>query len=83
MPFTQLVEWMAYAQLDPFGERRADLRIARLMAFQANMWRGKNQRAYRVEEFMPKFGEPKRQKSNTEIYQLLRTAVILGGKNNN
>ena len=50
----ELSEWMAYAQMEPFGEERADLRAAIVAMTVANVNRGKG-RAAKVEDFMPKF----------------------------
>lgn len=53
----QLVEWMAYAELEPFGEERADLRMATLAALIANIYRDPKQKStpFEIEDFMPKF----------------------------
>lgn len=45
---------MVFAQLEPFGERRADLRAAIVATTVANANRGKNQRPFKVEDFMPR-----------------------------
>ena len=39
LTYVQLVEWMAYAQLEPFGEERADYRAASIVAMLANLHR--------------------------------------------
>lgn len=57
MPYRVLQEWMAYAQVEPFGETRADLRAAIVASTVANVFRGKKQRAFKPADFMPKFGE--------------------------
>lgn len=48
----ELTEWMAYAELEPFGERRADVRAAEIAWVMANLWRGKNQKPYELEDFL-------------------------------
>lgn len=55
----QLMEWMAYEEVEPFGEQRADLRMAILAALIANINRDpkKKSRAYEPKDFMPRFGE--------------------------
>ncbi len=54
-----LVEWMAYAKLEPFGEERADLRMAVLGSFLGNvlyqLHTGKEDTPFTVENLMPKF----------------------------
>lgn len=54
----QFQEWYLYAQIEPFGEKRADLRMAATNALLANINRGKNQTPYKIEDFLFNF-EPK------------------------
>lgn len=61
-----LTEWMVFAKLEPFGERRGDLRAAIVAATIANANRGKNQKAYKVEDFMPKLGDDEEQEPDWE-----------------
>lgn len=53
----QLLEWSVYAEMDPFGEERADLRMAILAAATVNaMTRTKeSDPVAKPEDFMPKF----------------------------
>jgi len=53
----ELSEWMAYERLEPFGERRADLRSAIVASTVANTARDekKRNRPFKPEEFMPEF----------------------------
>lgn len=46
---------MAYASIEPFGEERADLRIAINTCVLANINRGKKTPPYKPEDFMPYF----------------------------
>ena len=62
---------MAFAQVEPFGPERADLRAAIIACTMANAWRGKNQRPFRVSEFMPKFELPVQQ-TITEMKRALQ-----------
>lgn len=52
MPWSLMRLWQAYEQLEPFGEERADLRIAQLCALVANRTRAKGERAFKVQDFM-------------------------------
>ena len=52
-----LFEWMAYAQIEPFGEERMDLRFADFQALYANSHRGKNSTPYKPQQFMRKYDE--------------------------
>lgn len=63
MPSRLFSEWMAYAQLEPFGEGRADLRAGIVASVIANRWRGEDEREYKPEDFvampeLPKEAEP-------------------------
>lgn len=59
MDSRELSEWMAYSQVEPFGEERADLRAALVAMTMANLWRGKDSKAFKLEDFVLKFGGPK------------------------
>jgi hypothetical protein len=49
----QLTEWMAFYQIEPFGEERDDLRSGIVASVIANVNRGKNRKPFKPEEFMP------------------------------
>jgi hypothetical protein len=59
LPGMLFVEWMAYAEIEPFGEERADLRMAIGTAAIANiiyqLWTGKRDAPFKVEDFVPRF----------------------------
>ena len=59
MGYREFIEWMAYYQMEPWDETRADWRAGMVAAVIANVNRGKDQRAYKPDEFMPKFGPEK------------------------
>jgi hypothetical protein len=52
---------MAFSQVEPFGEERADIRSAIIACTMANAWRGKNQKPFSISDFLPKFDPPKQQ----------------------
>ncbi len=65
MDVRQLQAWMAYAAIEPFGEERADLRNAMMMALTANVHRdAKKTRAYKPHDFMPDFEKAALQDQN-------------------
>lgn len=79
MSSAEFTEWMAFYQLEPFGEERADLRSAIVATTVANAHRGKHQRPYRVEEFMPRFERyPKSPEEMLAYVEMLNAAF--GGK---
>lgn len=63
----QLTEWAAFYAIDPFGEERADLRNAMLMAQTANMHRDdkKHPNPFPLSEFMPFAERPEPPKQTT------------------
>ncbi len=77
MTSAQFAEWMAYAQLEPWGEERADLRAGIIASTQANVMRGKKGKPFKPQDFMPTF-EPE----NEDVAQarlLARARAALGG----
>ena len=49
----ELTEWMAYYQLEPFGDYRADYRSGVVASTFANAHRAKDANPFRPEDFMP------------------------------
>ena len=47
--------WVAYDKIEPFGDRRADLRTATIAAILANQNRKRGQKPFTHEDFMPRF----------------------------
>lgn len=58
----ELAEWMAFYQVEPFGDVRGDLQAGIVASTLANVYRDrkKKPKPYNPEEFMPKFERPKR-----------------------
>lgn len=54
MAYTEFVEWLAFAAIEPLPAARADLRTARLMALLANVNRDPKRRGhpYEASDFM-------------------------------
>lgn len=65
VPSRLIAEWQAYYQLEPFGETRGDLRNAMLCALVANKLRGKDEPAYGLDDFTPRFGEQGKRSKRT------------------
>lgn len=64
--------WRAYQEIEPWGERRADFRMAILASLIVNVNRDpKKSRAAKPSDFMPKFGVRKRGKQSAA--QILAT----------
>ena len=59
----QFSEWHEYAQLEPFGAERDDLRAGIIASTIANANRTKKTRPFKATDFMPHFGpEPDRKR---------------------
>lgn len=76
----ELTEWMAFASLEPFGGDTQYLGHAITASTIANVNRGKDKRAFEVDEFIPKFRKQKQQTAD-EMMQFAEMMTIgLGGK---
>jgi len=69
----EFAEWLAYQQIDPSGEDRADLRAAIIACVIANANRDPKSKPFTPSDFMPDFA-PKRQPPNDE---LIRAKLML------
>ena len=67
----EISEWIAFNNIEPFGEQRADLRAAMIACVMANAWRGKNQPAFKLDDFILNFDPPKQQ-SVEEMKKILK-----------
>ena len=65
-----MMEWMAFYNIDPWGETRADLRAGIIASTTYNVQRGKGQ-ARKASEFMPDFEEKEEQTIETMKIKLL------------
>ena len=57
----ELTEWMAFYQLEPFGDMRADLRSGVIASTFANANRTKHAQVFTPEDFMPYLDRPQPQ----------------------
>lgn len=51
----ELLQWKAYERIEPFGEIRADIRMAIQTAALVNLQRSRGSRVAKVTDFMPDF----------------------------
>jgi hypothetical protein len=75
----ELSEWIAFANLEPFGTEIGFLGHAIVASTIANVNRGKNKKTYKPEDFMPQF-ESKRQTVDEMLQFASMMTVGLGGK---
>jgi len=66
----ELAEWQAYYNIEPFGEERDDLRAAMICCTLANINRGKNQPAYKLDDFLLRF-DPKPEQTTEQMKAIL------------
>ena len=75
MTAEELHEWMAYYEIDPFGNDRADLNSAIVASTMANCHRGKTQRPYKPADFMPKFDQVKHEQPIEDMIAVAEAAA--------
>lgn len=75
----EFIEWMAYDRISPFGEERADWRLAQLTAIVANILRGRGKRA-KVSDFIWKDKPPRQtvdqQRSIFKAFAMAHNAAL-------
>lgn len=78
----ELSEWLAYAQVEPFGPERADLRAGIIAATVANAHRDKKKKArpYQAKDFTPRFGQRRERSPETLLQKVEMINALLGGK---
>lgn len=69
----ELVEWMAFYELEPFGYFRRDLEAAMIAQTIANVNRGKGKQPFKLNDFLLKFkaDEDERKQSVSEMKSIL------------
>jgi len=68
----QLADYMAYDQIEPFGEQRADTRSASVCVTMRNMWSGKNSRPAKITDYMLFAKKGKTRKTPDELLIMCR-----------
>ena len=76
----QIAEWMAYSQLEPFGEKEAFWRAGMIASVIANAHKSKKTRPFKPEDFMPKFRTKVERQSTDEIKEVMMSLVGKGNK---
>jgi len=82
MPQRVYREWIAYAEIDPWDEERADWRAAMVAFTMANMWRGKKGRKPKLKDFMPQFKKrqaPRLKTPQQALGAMKNLASLFGG----
>lgn len=69
MDSRELAEWQAFAQLEPFGEVRDDLRAGVVASTVANVNRGKGGKAFQPSDFLL-YREPQTTDDHVKILKM-------------
>lgn len=77
---TEFRSWQAFYALEPFGEARTEFMLAQLCCIVANSNRGKSTKAFKVGDFIPKYGEQKRHKTGAELEAIFKQFANLHNK---
>lgn len=77
MSSAEFTEWMAYYQLEPFGQERDNWHAAVIASTMANVMRTKG-RGVDVDDFMLKT-KPARKQTPQSIYQAFRAWAVANG----
>ena len=78
----ELTEWMAFYQLEPFGDFRADLRSAIIASTLANAHRSKEGKPFTPEDFKPfvdkqrRSDQPKASAADTSRLNIARFKAV-------
>ena len=80
MSSRQLAEWIAYYQLEPWGEERADLRAGIVASTIANVNRSaKRTKPYTPRDFMPRFDAEPEEPTETATRLMAKMRAALSG----
>jgi len=82
MTAKRFMEWEQYAVLEPFNELRQDYRIASVVQMIANVNRGSKEQAYKLQDFLLKFGEPENKPRKQTWEEQLTFAKIIAMAHN-
>lgn len=74
MSASEICEWAAYFGIEPWGSVREDARTALIASTMANLW---SKRRYKVEDFMPKYGDPLKRRVQSWQEQLAYVKNVL------
>ena len=80
MPQRVFREWVAYTELEPWDEQRADWRAAMIAHTMHSMWRGKGPRR-KLTDFLPKFKKQQRLRTPKDALRAMaHITTLFGGK---
>lgn len=82
MDSQELAEWMAFYELEPWGEVRADWRVGNVAALLRNIHRSEDERTFSPQDFMWKDPEPEDPRPGWQrlLDKVRGINAMLGGK---
>jgi len=82
MSFREFLDWQTYAELEPFGEHRQDIRTAHIVSTLANIWRDpkKQRQPYTIEQFMLRFGDTPEYKKPQQSWEQMKNIGMMMAK---
>jgi hypothetical protein len=78
LTWTDFLGWLAYSQLEPFDERRADFRAASVVSMLANVNRDTKKRSspYKLDEFVIEFDAPFKPRDRTQSLEFQKSMLM-------
>lgn len=81
MSAAEFMEWRLLEQIEPFGDRRADVGAAMICATIANVNRGEKTKPYQTTDFIPRWDPPSPARPQTPEDQLQFMLMIQAAQN--
>jgi len=82
MSFAEFQDWQQFAELEPFGEERADIRTASIVSTLANIWRDpkKHRQPYQMSDFFFRFGDSPEEKKQPQSWEQMKNIGMMMAK---
>ena len=80
MPDRVFREWADYYVKEPFGEERADIRMAILATATVNVHMGKKGKRAKLADFLPEFGPPEPVTPDDLLSKVMALNAAVGGE---
>lgn len=79
MPCDEYEDWLAFYDLEPFGDSRSNVHAGMIAAVLANQSRQKGSRAYTFKDFMIMTPDEKRDKETREFASFVQAVAVKRG----
>lgn len=81
MSAAEFMEWRLLEQIEPFGDRRADIHAGMVCAVLANIHRGEKTKPFTITDFVPTWDPPPPVRPQTPEEQLQFMLMIQAAQN--